>query len=268
MRERNYRVKPWTIACTLPLLGLILGAVWGFCNFLQAGPQYKATAQLQVVTLTQTIPKPIINGLVECDTRYDEMVLVRSSRVLREAVDLRKLTQHPKFVGKSAEEIVHLLRDPRSRLLDVQMKSYADYSDVINISATTDDAKLSGDLVQAIVDGYEVCLKENRNPRDVSAHLDILLNQFEEAKMTAGPAYLETIISIELVIKDKIRRLSSDTEASPITRLEIPTIGSFAGPYLSNYVGKGALVGFLTSGALLLLLSLANASPKHWIVHN
>ena len=45
-------------------------------------------------------------------------------------------------------------------------------------------------------------------------------------------------------------------------------IGSFAGPYLSSYVRTGALIGFLTPGALMFLIIVANASRKHSIVRN
>ena len=262
------RVKHLSITLILLMLGLVLGAVVGYCHFIQKLPRYKAIARLEVVSLTSHFPRPVINGRVDSGSRGDDLVVVRSSKVLRNAIELRKLTQHPKLAGWSAEEILLWLRDPRNNVLDVRMGSIAKYADVIDISVTTNDIKLSGDLVQAIVDGYEVFLKENRNPNDVLAQLNFLLNQFEEAKMTAEPAYLDTIKSIELVINDKIRRLSSGSEAGPITRLEIPMIGSFAGPYLSNYVGLGALSGALTAGALVLLFFLVKviliirSSPK------
>jgi capsular polysaccharide biosynthesis protein len=266
MKVRDYRLKTWKFFYSLPILGLIFGAFWGGINFLQARPQYKATAQLQVVSIMRTIPKPIIGERVDYDHRGDEMVVVSSSSVLNEAVARNELTQHPKFAGKSAEEIVNFIREPGSKTLDVRMKSDADYSDIVNISVTTDDPKLSGELVRAIVDGYELFLRKHENPNELREQLENLLSQFDEAKKTADSGYLVKIKSIEIAIKDKLRRLGSYSEAGPIARLEIPTIGSFAGPYLASDVGTGALIGFLTTAALLLFLIPAIVSPKHQVV--
>lgn len=264
-QPRSHRAKRLTIIIILQFFGLALGALVGYRLFIQKPPLYKATAQLEVVSLTSHFPRPIINGRIDSGSRSDDLVVVRSSKVLRKAIELGKLTQHPKLAGRSAEEILLWLRDPRSKVLDVQMRAIAKYADVINISITTDDAKLSGDLVQAIVDGYEVFLREYSNPNELHARLDGLLNQFDEAKKTAGSAYIVTIKSIELAIKDKIRRLSSGSLANPITRLEIPTIGGFVGPYLWGHVGTGPLVGFLTACSFQLLFFLAKASRTYSI---
>ena len=53
------------------------------------------------------------------------------------------------------------------------MKSYADYSDIINISVTTEDPRLSGELVRAIVDGYEVFLRKHENPMNSETNSNI-----------------------------------------------------------------------------------------------
>ncbi len=273
-RQGSQLARHFRITAASLLFGSALGALIGYCVYVQQRPLYKATAQIEVLSLTSHLPRPVINGLVDTRSRGDEIVVVRSLKVLRKAIELGGLAQHPKLAGQSAEDILRWLRDPHKKVLEVRMASitkYSDiitkYSDIINISATTEDPELSGDVVHAIVDSYDIFLRENRNPSDVLAHLNFLLSQFEEAKLSAGPDYLKTIKSIEVILTDKIRRLSSSSDANQIARLEIPTICSFAGPYLSSHVGTGALIGFLTTGALVLLFTLANASPKHRFVH-
>ncbi|HUP76955.1 MAG TPA: hypothetical protein VM260_00240, partial [Pirellula sp.] len=75
-------------------------------------------------------------------------------------------------------------------------------SKIVNISVTTKDAKLSGEMVTAIVNGYE-------------KHV-------------------------------------SEKFSSTVTRLEIPTIGSFSGPYWTTFFWIGSIVGFVAFSVIKL----------------
>jgi capsular exopolysaccharide synthesis family protein len=136
----------------LPILGSLIGATVGSLYFGQLAPKYKAIAQVQVVSPAREIP---INNMDRGSehSRGDEVVVVQSSVVLNQAVELGRLTQHRKLVGKSAEEIVRMIRMPK--VLEVKLGSNDLNSDILKIGVTTDDAELSGEIAKAIVAGYE-----------------------------------------------------------------------------------------------------------------
>ena len=138
----------------LPILGSAIGATLGYLYFVQQAPQYKATAQVQVVTPGKEINiSAFNNGQFVEQSKNDELVVVRSPVVLRNAVEIGGLAQHRKLSGLSAEQIVATLRNPK--LLDVRLGSKDANSNIIDIGVTTDDADLSGEIVRAIVAGYE-----------------------------------------------------------------------------------------------------------------
>lgn len=138
----------------LPILGATIGATVGFLYFKQLPPQFKAVAQVQVVTPGKEINISAFgNGQFEQQSKNDELVVVQSPAVLRNAVELGGLTQVKGLSGLSAEQIVQMLRNPK--LLDVRLGSKDSNSNIINIGVTTDDPELSGEIVRAIVSGYE-----------------------------------------------------------------------------------------------------------------
>ena len=138
----------------LPILGSAIGATLGYLYFGQQAPQYKAIAQVQVITPGKEINiSAFNNGQFVEQSKSDELVVVQSPVVLRNAVELGGLTQHRKLSGLSADQIVAKLKN--IKLLDVRLGSKDANSNIINIGVTTDDADLSGEIVRAIVTGYE-----------------------------------------------------------------------------------------------------------------
>lgn len=139
----------------LPILGSAIGATLGYLYFVQQAPQYKASAQVQVVTPGKEINITTFNnGLVDAaNTKGDELVVLQSPLVLRNAVELGSLTQHRELAGLSAEQIVQKLRNPK--LLDVRSGTKDANSNIINIGVTTENADLSVEIVKAVVIGYE-----------------------------------------------------------------------------------------------------------------
>jgi len=104
----------------LPILGSAIGATLGYLYFVQQAPLYKATAQVQVVTPGKEINITTFNnGSVDgANSKGDELVVLQSPLVLRNAVELGSLTQHRELSGLTAEQIVQKLRNPK--LLDVR----------------------------------------------------------------------------------------------------------------------------------------------------
>ena len=92
----------------LPILGSVIGAIVGYLYFVQLSPQYKATAQVQVVAPPKDIPIASLDSRMDNRSRGDELVVVRSSSVLRSAVEQGQLTQKRKLAGKSADEYIRL----------------------------------------------------------------------------------------------------------------------------------------------------------------
>ena len=143
----------------LPILGSAIGATLGYLYFVQLSPQYRATAIVQVDAPPVEIPMNNFSNRVE-QSRSDELVVVKSERVLKKAVEIGQLTQNPKLAGQSAQDIVKMLEDPKSKMLEAKLGSKDINSNIIEISVTTEVADLSSDIVQAIVAGYENHINE------------------------------------------------------------------------------------------------------------
>ena len=208
-----------TILTALPLMGALIGAFISYMIFVQLEPQYKATAVVQNVLDPKA--KSIENGDSQnyLRSRGDSLVIVKTTAVLQLAVEMGQLTQNRKLAGKSTEEIVNMLKNSRTGVLTVRLASQDINSNIFEISATTNDAELSAEIVHAIVAGYE---------------------SFINQQASKTPYY-----SIQSIV-----------------RLEVPTIGSFAGPYWTRYLFTGALIGFGTVLAIELLVLFAISKTK------
>ncbi len=237
---RDSRVKRSLGWLVLTVFGSVVGATVGYVNFIQLPPLYKATAQIQIVHPAKEIP---IASFDRMDTRLfaDELVVVRSSAVLTTAVELGGLSQHRGLSGKSAAEIVRMLKDPKTKMLDVRLGSHDRKSDIIVISVTTGNADLSAAIAQAIVSGYEYHI----NTISKGAQLALTeSNDNSEKAVQEAKAELDTL-RLKIGVKS-------------VARLEIPTMGSFAGPYWFRLVGLGTLFGFCAFIGLAFIFLLAD----------
>ncbi len=164
----------------LPILGSAIGATLGYLYFGQLAPQYKAIAQVQVITPGKEINISTFNNGQDVRSRGDEIVVVQSSAVLRLAVEIGTLTANRELAGLSEEQIVQKLRNPK--LLDVRLGSKDTNSDIINIGVTTDNADLSGEIARAIADGYEefVTKKFKSYSRDAVTALTKFSSEYEQ----------------------------------------------------------------------------------------
>ncbi len=171
----------------LPILGSAIGATLGYLYFVQQAPQYKASAQIQVVTPGKEINITAFNnGVAEATgSKSDELVVLQSPLVLRNAVEQGNLAQNRKLSGLSNEQIVQKLRSPK--LLDVRLGTKDAGSNIINIGVTTDDADLSVEIVRAIVAGYEdhVTQKFKGFANEAVATLTRFSEQYEEKSKKA-----------------------------------------------------------------------------------
>ncbi len=189
----------------LPILGSLVGATIGFLYFGQLPQQYRALAQVQVVSPAREIQ--IANtfnqqSLNDQGSRSDELIVVQSSAVLTKAVDIGRLTQHRKLAGKSAEQIVRMLRNPK--LLEVRLGSKDPNSDIIQVAVTTDDAELSGDIVQAVVSGYEEFVTGNikNYTKEALAALTKFGDEYEKNRLAAKTEIAKLNANPNLIMKD------------------------------------------------------------------
>ena len=78
-------------------------------------------------------------------------------------------------------------------------------------------------------------------------------------------ADLEAVKEVSDQISENLRKLQlgSDFGVKSITRLEIPTIGGFYGPYWTRFLGIGALLGFVVFSGLAYILEMADRSYRN-----
>jgi polysaccharide biosynthesis transport protein len=186
----------------LPLLGAILGGTVGFLMHGQMPQKWKAIAQVRVESPAREVP--ISNSLTSNEPRQnlDEVVVVQSSKVLEEAVKKGQLTSHRKLLGKSQEQIVAMMK--RKGFLDVRLGSKDLNSNIIQIGVITDDKYLSGDIAQAIVNGYEEFVTGNikNYTKEALAALTKFSDEYERNRAAASAEIATINSNPNLILKD------------------------------------------------------------------
>lgn len=143
----------------LPILGGAIGLTVGYLVYNQRPPQYQAYALLNVESPgMRQLPLDAGGMYVTSKGISDELIVIRSTKVIEKAMKLGSLNNHPKLAGKSSQEIVEWLKD--EDILDAKMASKDTDTNVIQISITTDDAELSAKSLEAVVRGYQEYVTE------------------------------------------------------------------------------------------------------------
>ena len=189
----------------LPILGSLVGATAGFLYFGQLPQQYKALALVQVVSPAREVQISNTFNQQALENRgvgSDELVVVQSPAVLSKAVDIGRLTQHRKLAGKSSEQIVRMLQSPK--LLELRLGSKDVNSNIIQIGVTTDDAELSGDILQAVVSGYEDFVTGNikNYTKEALAALTKFGDEYEKTRAQARADITKISANPNLIMKE------------------------------------------------------------------
>ena len=189
----------------LPILGSLVGATAGFLYFGQLPQQYKALALVQVVSPAREVQISNTFNQQALENRgvgSDELVVVQSPAVLSKAVDIGRLTQHRKLAGKSSEQIVRMLQSPK--LLELRLGSKDVNSNIIQIGVTTDDAELSGDILQAVVSGYEDFVTGNikNYTKEALAALTKFGDEYEKNRTQARADITKISANPNLIMKE------------------------------------------------------------------
>jgi succinoglycan biosynthesis transport protein ExoP len=138
----------------LPILGAAIGMAISYLAYSQALPQYRATALVQVETRKKNIPMENNNGNGPTDMGSpinDELVLIKSLAVLQRAIDLGKFHSHRRLASMSPEKLIKYLK----KNITTKLGSTDPQTTVVSISVTTDEAELSGFILQALLSGYK-----------------------------------------------------------------------------------------------------------------
>jgi capsular exopolysaccharide synthesis family protein len=115
-------------------------------------------------------------------TISDELLVIRSTRVLEKAIRRGGLDNHPKLSNLSTSQILEWLKE--EDVLVAKLASKDADTNVILVSVTSDDAELSGKALEAVVDGYREYVSEKlvTSSSDAIAALKKYDEQYESRK--------------------------------------------------------------------------------------
>lgn len=167
----------------LPILGGAIGLTIGYLVYNQRPPQYEAYALLNVESpATRQLPIEAGGMIMAPKTITDELIVIRSNRVLEKAIRRGGLENHPKLATLSPPLILEWLK--KEDVLVAKLASKDSDTNVILVSVTSDDAELSGKALEAVVDGYREYVSEklDSSSTDAIAALKKYDEQYESRK--------------------------------------------------------------------------------------
>ncbi|MCU0711473.1 MAG: polysaccharide biosynthesis tyrosine autokinase [Pirellula sp.] len=143
----------------LPILGGAIGLTVGYLIYNQQPPQYQAYALINVEAPgMRQLPLDAGGMYMAQKGISDELIVIRSSKVLDQAIRQGSLNNHPKLAGRSNQEIIEWLK--KEKVLDTKLASKDQDTNVVQVSVTSDDAELSGKALEAVVRGYQEYVSE------------------------------------------------------------------------------------------------------------
>ncbi|MFN9916615.1 MAG: hypothetical protein ACK53L_28750, partial [Pirellulaceae bacterium] len=137
------------------MLGGLLGLIIGVLVWVQMPPQFMALAKIQVTTPgSQGIPMVNLDlGEGNTSGRADDVVIMSSAVVLRDAIEIGRLNSNAKLSDKSPEMLIEWIRDKDRLTVRPGTKEAA--TNIVEIVFRCDDAELAAEVVNSIVLGYE-----------------------------------------------------------------------------------------------------------------
>lgn len=195
----NYPQVAWKYRYLIVLVAAI-GAAMGYMQFLRSPAMFRSTAEVQIVeSSTRNLPIDGFEMGLPTTGLADEMLVMRSEKILRKAIELGELSSTPEYSGMQPEQIAGLIA---GRSLSISPASDSIGSSVFQISFESTSPTTSRQVVQSIVDAYAMHLKDQyRNvgqetldlitqARDeVSTKLEKLEGEFRDFKKQSGLIY-------------------------------------------------------------------------------
>ena len=142
-----------TRSARIVVLGGMVGAMAGCLWLLSQAPTFRSAAQMQVVGQGNARGAEAIETAEGYGSPLsDEVFVIRSERILRQAAEIGELDQTVPFFGQTYEEIASALK--RSEALVVTPVAADVRTNVIRVHFDALDAMTPERVVQAVVDAY------------------------------------------------------------------------------------------------------------------
>lgn len=151
----------------LLMFGALLGMGMGYLWYTKQPPIYQSTAEVQIVTPNTTKNMPIEGFELQSNSNplADEIRVIRSELVLRDAAQMGDLSKTKTFSGMSNDQIASILSSSGSLSLNPVNGNMG--GNVITVSFSCNDPNESRRIVQSVVDAYSKYLQSlHRNVGD------------------------------------------------------------------------------------------------------
>jgi capsular exopolysaccharide synthesis family protein len=177
----------------LPILGALLGSIVGLLVWIQRPPQYLAVARVQVVSPSSNTALPMLalDGGEGMNGRADDIAIMQSQVVLRNAIEIKRLMSNPKLSDKGMEELIGWIRN-KDRL-SVRPGTKEVNTNIIDVHFRCDDAELAAEIVAGIIHGYEkfISKETSAQSQDIVATLKKYSDDYDNRYKVATQNYLK-----------------------------------------------------------------------------
>lgn len=218
----------------LPVLGVLLGLAVGLLVWVQMPPQYMAIARIQVVTPRgNDLPFTSLddgNSLIQ--GRADDVEIIKSSSVIRQAIEIGRLDSNPKLALRG-DELLNWLRNKKRLTVRPGTKEAA--TSIVDVMFRCDDAELSAEVVSSIVTGYEQFIGHEASmlSRDVLEKLARFQDEYDKRAKYAKEEYLKLNKATSLIRVSTGEFKDLDTESLLEANKKLGELGSKVSQYQS-----------------------------------
>ncbi len=185
----------------LPVLGGLLGLAVGLLVWVQMPPQFLAFARIQVVTPRGTdLPfSNLDDGSSMITGRADDVVILQSSSVIKNAIEIGRLDSNPKLEHVRGDELMRWLRHKKRLTVRPGTKELS--TSIVEVTFRCEDAELAAEVVQSLVTGYEQFIGHEANvlSRDVLEKLAKFQDDYDKRAKIAREDYLRLNKSTPLI---------------------------------------------------------------------
>ncbi len=245
----------------LPVLGTLLGLAVGLLVWVQMPPQFLAVARIQVVTPRgNDLPFTSLddgNGLVT--GRSDDVVILQTSAVLKQAIEIGRLDSNPKLADKRSDELMTWLRNKKR--LTVRPGTKEAITSIVDVMFRCDDAELAAEVVASIVTGYERFIGREADllSRDVLEKLAKFKEEYDTRATNTRNEYLRLNKSTTLIRSgDEFKDL--DTESLLAANKKLSELESKVRAYMAAIAMAEQQMGRDPKSAEMILSHLARVT--------
>lgn len=217
-------------------LGLALGLGAGFLYYTNTAPTFASLARVQIVEpYSRNLPVQGVESEMMSGRKSlaDEALVMRSEKVLKEAVKMGSLASDPIFLGASPDMVAAILASTKD--LTIQIAGEAANSTVFDISYEAESPELTLKVVQSLIDAYAEHLQmQHRNVGqetleliqqargDVAGRLEKLEDEFDEYR--AGSALIYREGKSQSVHRDNADKFLSERQSLIVRQTQLASL--------------------------------------------